>query len=134
MDSSAVSEWQKGGLRYAKLREIVPAYLAPDEVSAFFIGVRAAGGTFRLINPFTPLQREYVLAVTTDGLTILSLRRPGVFRASIRGTLYKKQPPIDIRWDDGKVVVDGKLSYVPIAFHHEDAQRVVALLRSLKAT
>ena len=128
MEGVAASEWQKGGLRYAKLKEIVPAYLAPAEVLAFFVGVRSAGGRFRLINPFTPLQREYVLAATTDGLAILRLRRPGVFRASIRDTLYESQPPIKIAWEDGKVVVDDKRAYVPIAFHQEDAERVVALL------
>lgn len=123
-----VSEWQKGGLRYAKLKEIVPAYLAPAEVLAFFVGVRSAGGTFRLINPFTPLQQEFVLAATTDGLSILRLRRPGVFRASIRDVSYNRRPPIDITWEDGKVVVDGESTYAPIAFHHEDAKRVVAIL------
>jgi hypothetical protein len=128
MAGPAVSEWQKGGLRYAKLKEIVPAYLAPAKVLAFFVGVRSRGGAFRLINPFTPLQREYVLAATTDGLAILRLRRPGVFRASIRETVYEGKPPIDIAWEDGNVVVDGKLLYAPIAFHQEDAQRVVDLL------
>lgn len=128
MEGSAVSEWQKGGLRYAKLKEIVPAYLAPAEVLAFFVGVRSAGGAFRLINPFTPLQREYVLAATTNGLAILSLRRPGVFRASIAETVYKVQQPSAITWEDGKVLVDGAFAYMPIAFHQEDAKQVVELL------
>lgn len=128
MASSAVSEWQKGGLRYAKLKEIVPSYLAPADVLSFFVAVSSAGERLRLINPFTPLQREYVLAATTDGLAILALRRPGVFRASIRDTRFEAPRPVDINWEDGKVVVEGQPPYVPIAFHREDAQRVVQLV------
>lgn len=128
MTDSAVSEWQKGGLRYAKLKEIVSSYLAPAEVLAFFVAVSSGGGRFRLINRFTPLQREYVLAATTNGLVILTLRRPGVFRASIRGTHFEARQPVNISWEYGKVVVEGQSPYVPIAFHREDAERVVQLV------
>jgi hypothetical protein len=133
MTNVAVSDWQKGGLRYAKLKEIIPAYLAPVKVLAFFVAVRSAGGPLRLANPFSPLQREYVLVATTNGLAILSLRRPGVFRASIQETIYECHPPIEIGWEKGKVVVAGQPPYAPIAFHREDAEQVVAILAGLKA-
>lgn len=126
MASTAVSDWQKGGLRYAKLKEIVPEYLSPAEVLAFFVAVTSAGGSTRLVNPLSPLQREYVLAATTRGLVILRLRRPGVFRASIRDTIYEGHDPSAVRWDGSKFVVDGR-PYVPIAFHREDAERVAKL-------
>lgn len=124
MSGSQPSEWQKGGIRYAKLKEIVPEYLAPAEVQAFFVGVKGRGGAIRLINPLSPLQREYVIATTTEGLVVLRLRRPGVFRASIKGTvLSKSKSDADVAWSDGRLVVDGE-TYQPIAFHREDAERV----------
>jgi len=125
---TATSDWQTGGLRYAKLKEVIPAYLAPAEVLAFFVAVKGAGGRLRLVNPFTPLQREYVLAATTNGLTILRLRRPGVFRASIRDSIYESREPADVRWTDGRVSVDGEM-YAPIAFHSEAAEQVVSILK-----
>jgi len=129
MVSSAASDWQKGGFRYAKLKGIVPAYLAPAEVLAFFVAVKGAGGQLRLVSPFTPLQREYVLAATTNGLTILRLRRPGVFRASIRDSIYESREPADVRWTDGRVSVGGE-TYAPIAFHSEDAEQVMSIFKA----
>jgi len=82
---------------------------------------------FRLINPFSPLQREYVIAATNDEIVVLRLRRPGVFRASIAGIHYRV--PIseaDIKWADDKFEVGGH-AYQPIAFHDQDAGKVAGL-------
>jgi hypothetical protein len=127
MTESAVDDWQRGGLRYLKLKEIVPEFLKPALVREFFVAVRSRGGMFRLINPFSPLQREYVIAVTNDEVVVLSLRRPGVFRASIAGIYYRV--PIaeaDIQWADGKFVVGGR-TYHPVAFHDQDAEKLAEL-------
>lgn len=127
MSESAISDWQRGGIRYLKLKEIVPEFLKPAEVQAFFIAVRSHGGIFRLINPFTPMQREYVIAATDDGVVVLQLRRPGVFRASIAGVVYRASADeATAKWQDGKFAVGG-VAYHPIAFHHEDAERVAEL-------
>ena len=127
MTNATVTDWQKGGLRYAKLTKIVPEFLAPDPVRAFFVGVKGSG-RFRLVNPFSPLQREYVIAATADELVVLRLRRPGVFRASIAGVAYRaKSEEIDLQWENGELVVDD-VSYRPVSFHGEDAEQVARLV------
>jgi len=128
MTEAAVSDWQKGGRRYAKLTTVVPEFLAPDTVRRFFVAVRGGGGFFRVFNPFTPLQREYVVAVTNQKVVVLWLRRPGVFRASIGGVVY--ETPVsdaDVLWHDGTLTVAG-VDYEPIAFHQEDAEVLCRLL------
>lgn len=131
MTEPGTSVWEKGGLRYQKLKKLVPAFLAPADVEAFFVGVRGRGGMPRLANPFTPLQREYVIAATSDGVVVLRLRLPGVFRASIAGVAHwAPRDGANVQWQDGQLIVDGD-SYGPIAFHEEDAERVAALLGSL---
>jgi len=124
----AESDWQKGGLRYAKLQGLVPEFLKPASVCMFFVGVRSQGGSFRLFNPLSPLQKEYVVAATDDGIAILWLRRPGVFRASIGGIVYKSHDKeANVQWDDGKLLVAG-VAYEPIAFHDEDAEGLARLV------
>lgn len=82
----------------------------------------------RLANPFTPFQRAYVIAATTDGIVVLKLRLPGVFRASISGVVYEApKGSAKVQWQEGRLIVDG-VTYAPIAFHQEDAERVVALV------
>jgi hypothetical protein len=128
MSEATVSDWKKGGLRYQKLQEKVPAFLAPTQLLGFFVAVRKRGGKARLLNPFTPFQREYVIAATNDGVAVLRLRRPGVFRASIAETVYQAPArEADVDWRDGKFVV-GRTKYQPIAFHQEDAERVAQML------
>jgi hypothetical protein len=130
MTESAIADWQKGGLRYAKLMKIVPEFLAPEQVRAFFVGVKG-GGRFRLINPFSPLQREYVIAATTDYLVVLRLRRPVVFRASIADVAYRvKSKEADLQWENGELTV-GDVSYQPISFHGQDAEEVARLSMAL---
>jgi hypothetical protein len=120
-----IGDWKKGGLRYRKLKRIVPSYLEPAELHGFFVGVPVSGGTLRLANPFTPLfQREYVIAATSDGVSVLRLRLPGVFRASISGRVYEQSGnDPEVRWDGQTFVVGGE-SYRPIAYHDEDAALV----------
>jgi hypothetical protein len=127
MTEPTISDWQKGGMRYAKLTKIVPEFLAPEQVQAFFVGVKG-GGRFRLINPFSPLQREYVIAATTEYLVVLRLRRPGVFRASVADVVYRvKSKEADLQWENGELTV-GNVSYRPISFHGEDAEEVARLI------
>jgi hypothetical protein len=134
MTQRAISDWQKGGLRYAKLKKTVPEFLAPVRVDAFFVAVRRRGGRFRLFNPLTPFQREYVIAATNDGVFVLKLRRPGVFRASISGICLRGAADrLQASLEDGKVVL-GSTSYQPIAFHQPDAERVVELLRASRTS
>src|SRR5262245_28939293 len=117
MSESAISDWQRGGIRYLKLKEIVPEFIEPEQVQAFFVAVRRHGGMLRLINPFTVLQREYVIAATNNGVVVIRLRRPGVFRASIAGVLYKAPTAeAGVKWLDGGLTVNG-IKYRPIAFH-----------------
>ena len=71
MSDSVVSDWQRGGVRYLKLKEIVPEALKPAQVQGFFVAVRSHGGLLRLINPLTILQREYVIAATDKGVAVL---------------------------------------------------------------
>jgi len=124
--SAAITDWQKGGVRYAKLKRIVPEFLEPATVHAFFVGVRN-GGRFRLLNPFSPLQREFVVAVTDDEVVILSLRRPGVFRASIAGVIYRsKLEDSNVAWNNGSCDVDG-VNYRPISYHDDDARHLANL-------
>lgn len=119
-----MSDWQKGGVRYAKLKRIVPEYLSPRKVDAFFVGVNSGGGKARLANPFTPFQREYVLIASSGRLVVLALRRPGVFRASIKGIVFDGSPDeAELRWRDGTLFAN-KMPYEPISFHEEDAQTV----------
>lgn len=127
MTNSAISEWQKGGVRYAKLKQIVPTYLAPASLRIFFVAVRHHGGTTRLLNPFTPLQREYVVAATDHGISVLWLKRPGVFRASIGGVEYAgSAQEANVHWQGDSLMVGG-ISYEPIAFHKEDAEALVTM-------
>jgi hypothetical protein len=121
------SDWQKGGIRYAKLKEVVPAYLAPEEVQAFFVAVRR-GGKGRLFNPFTPFEREFVIAATPDGVRVLKLKLPGVFRASVKSMVFQGDGEV-VSWDDERLTVAGA-SYRPISFHAEDAEEVARLLAS----
>jgi hypothetical protein len=122
---SDTSDWQKGGIRYAKLKEIVPAYLAPEKVEAFFVAVRGARRG-RLLNPFTPLHREFVVAATPTGVKVLRLKLPGVFRASIKSTVFEGHGEA-VSWNGKQMVVDG-VAYKPISFHTEDAQDVARLV------
>ena len=119
-----VSDWQKGGVRNAKLKRIVPEYLSPRDVDAFFVAVNSGGGRARLVNPFTPFQREYAVVASSGRLVILALRRPGVFRASIRGIVFDGSPNDgSLQWQEGTLFVN-KMPYEPISFHEEDAQAV----------
>jgi len=119
-----MSEWQKGGLRYAKLKKLVPEFLKPASSRLFFVAVRKRGGLVRLCNPLTPLQREFVVAATDRGITVLSLRRPGVFRASIGGVVYEGSvEQADVKLTEGGLSVGG-VTYEPIAFHKQDAEEL----------
>jgi hypothetical protein len=124
MSTERISEWQKGGVRYAKLKRIVPKYLGPRAVDAFFVGVKSGGGRSRLSNPLTPFQCEYVLVASSGKLVVLALRRPGVFRASIKGVVFDGSPEdAELQWRDGTLFIEG-MPYEPISFHEEDAQKV----------
>jgi hypothetical protein len=121
-------EWLKGGLRQKLLRQRVPAYLEPASVQAFFIGVRKRGGRKRLINPFSIFDREYVIAATNRGISVLRLKRPGVFNAQIAGVEY--EAPVasaDVKWHGDEMIVGGQ-SYRPVSFHASDAEQVGRLL------
>lgn len=120
--SSYISEWRKGGFRYLKLKEILPDFLAPSPMRAFFLGVRGLGGKSRLINPFTPFQREYVIAATTEEVVVIRVKRPGVFRAAIDRVVFRGSPDEgDLRWEGSRLSIAGK-SYQPISFHKGDAE------------
>lgn len=128
MEQAAVSEWQKGGIRYAKLKRIVPEFLAPDPLRVFIVAVRRRGGLFRLFNPLNFLQREYVVAATDTKIVVLWLRRPGVFRASIGGIAYEgSSRQTNVGWRAGKLTVND-ISYEPIAFHRQDAEELVRIV------
>jgi hypothetical protein len=129
MTDASSSDWSKGGLRYSKLKAIVPEYLAPEPVEAFIVAVAGRRRLPRLLNPFSPFQREYVIASTPGKVVVLRLKRPGVFRAAIDKISYETQrESAAIRWDAGKVVLAGT-DYWPISFHGEDAKELVALAR-----
>jgi hypothetical protein len=129
MTETANSDWLKGGLRYAKLKNAVPDYLAPEPVDAFFIAVAGRGRLPRLLNPFSPLQREYVVAVTAEKVIVLRLKLPGVFRATIDKVVYEaRREDVAIRWDNDKVVL-GNTDYWPISFHGDDAEELVSLVQ-----
>jgi hypothetical protein len=119
----------KGGLRYAKLKDVVPRHLEPEPVEVFFVAVGGRGRFPRLLNPFSPLQREYVIAITPRKVVVLRLKRPGVFRASIDKMVYEaRRRGAAIKWEDGRVVLAGN-EYWPISFHGDDAQALVALIQ-----
>ena len=127
MTETVISEWQKGGLRTAKLKRIVPEFLEPASLRLFLVAVRKRGGVVRLFNPFTVLHREYVVAATDKGITVLWLRRPGVFRASIGGVVYEGSvEQTDVRLTEGELSVGG-VTYEPIAFHKQDAEELARL-------
>jgi hypothetical protein len=123
-----ISDWQKGGVRYANLKTVVPAFLAPEKVDLFFVGVRG-GGRGRLLNPFTPLQREYVIVATPAGVRVLKLKLPGVFRASVKSIVFEGGAD-EVSWDGRRMYV-GDVSYAPISFHDEDAEEVGRLLGAI---
>jgi hypothetical protein len=128
MTKPATNDWLKGGLRYAKLKKVVPAYLAPEPVEAFFVAVTSRGRLSRLLNPLSPLQREYVVAATPRTVFVLKLKRPGVFRASIGGVVHEAlRDTADCKWIDDKLVLDG-VDYWPISFHGEDAEALASLI------
>ncbi|HET7510326.1 MAG TPA: hypothetical protein VFJ65_08780 [Solirubrobacterales bacterium] len=128
-DPTSISEWQKGGLRYLKLKNIIPDFLAPAQVTTFFVGVRGVGGKSRLINPFTPFQREYVIAAIDGEVVVIRLKLPGVFRAAIDSVIFRGSPGEgNLQWDGSRLRISG-VSYQPISFHEEDAARLVELLR-----
>lgn len=122
-----ISEWEKGGLRYAKLKKLVPEFMAPSRVEVFFVGVKGRRRISRLLNPLSPFQREYVIAATVEGLVVLRLRRPGVFRASISGIVCREEKDaVRVRWEGGLLTVGGS-SYSPISFHERDAEQLASL-------
>jgi len=128
MSDDAITDWQKGGVRYAKLRRIVLSFLAPERVDQFFIAVKGRGGAALLFDPFVTLKREYVVVLAGDEVVVLRLKRPGVFRAAVAGVESRvSRAQVDAKWRDGKLFLDG-VGYHPIAFHHEDAEEVAGLL------
>jgi len=83
----------------------------------------------RLLNPLSPLQREYVVAVTAEKVVVLKLKRPGVFRASVDGVIYRAdRRKVAAKMENGKVVLD-EADYWPISFHGEDAEALVRLIQ-----
>lgn len=127
MTDAVASDWLKGGLRYAKLKDVVPEYLAPESVEAFFVAVAGRGRLPRILNPLSPLQREYVIAITTGKVVVLRLKRPGIFRATIDKVFYEaSREDAAIEWDAGKVAIAGT-EFWPISFHEDDAKELVAL-------
>jgi len=124
------SEWLKGGLRYAKLKEAVREHLTPETVETFFVGRRKREGFGGLFNPFSPLRREYVIAVTDEKVFVLKLKLPGVFRAAVASVSHETlRRDAKAAWQKDRLVLDGG-EYWPIAFHDEDAEEVASLLRS----
>jgi hypothetical protein len=121
------NEWLKGGLRYAKLSQIVRERCAPEPVDAFFVATRNRR-RLDLFNPFSPLRREYVVGVTNEKVFVLKLKRPGVFRAAIAKVIYEK-PRRDARarWQRDRFILNEEV-YWPIAFHGEDAEQVASLI------
>jgi hypothetical protein len=83
----------------------------------------------RLLNPFSPFQREYVVAVTAGKVFVLKLKRPGVFRTSIGGVIYDaNREDVAAKLENGKVVL-GEAGYWPISFHGDDAEALVSLIQ-----
>jgi hypothetical protein len=127
-ETSLFDAWKKGGLRYRRLKQRVPEFLSPAKVDAFFVAVRKRGRIPELLNPLSPLQHEYVIAATSDGVSVLRLRRPGVFSATITGIEYEAAlDAANIEWREGRLALDG-VEYFPIAFHNDDAEQVAELL------
>jgi hypothetical protein len=119
--------WKKGGVRQATLEAVVPTYLSPKEVVGFFVATRRPRSFPRSsFNPLAMLRREFVLAVAGDNLSVLSLKRPAIFRASIANV--ETEVPLataDIDWDGKRLRVNDK-SYFPIPFHGEEAAQLAA--------
>jgi hypothetical protein len=125
-----LDEWKKGGLRYTLLKQRVPDFLAPVELRCFFVAVRKFGGLLRLTGLITLFQREYVIAATDNGVSVLLLKRPGVFSATIAGSTYEASlDEAKAKWKSGGLILDG-VEYRPIAFHDEDALDVARLLHA----
>lgn len=128
MAEGAWENWSRGGVRYAKLRAVVPEFLAPESVLSFFVAVDGRGGKARLANPFTPFQREYVVAVTDENVVALRLKLPGVFRASIADEVLRRDRwSVKAEWREDQLFLEGQ-RFGPIAFHEEDAEEVAGLL------
>lgn len=119
-----MDDWLKGGTRYRKLKERVSDYLAPSRVQAFFVGIQRHSGRFQLFNPLVIFRPEYVIAVTTDKVLVLRLRRPAVYRASIAEIEHEEPRDIaNVAWS-GRDLIVGGANYRPIPFHRGDAEDV----------
>lgn len=121
---SLFDEWKKGGLQYRMLKQRVPEYLSPVQVHDFAVAVRTPARFPELLNPLSPMKREYVIALTSKGVSVLALRRPGVFSWKISDTEYEaSHEDASVVWDNDKLVIGG-VTYFPISFHKKDAKRI----------
>jgi hypothetical protein len=117
--------WKKGGVRQVALEAAVPEFLAPAHVRGFFVATkhrRILGiSTF---NPLTYFRREYVVVATDTGLSIIRLKRPPIFRASLDSVeLNLTRGDGRVSWKGSRLLVDG-VTYFPIPFHGEGAAAI----------
>jgi hypothetical protein len=116
------ADWERGGIRYLKLKERLPRYLAPRQVRAFFVACR---GQERLSTFSHIFRREYLIAATDRGVVVVRMRRPAIVSARFSGIV--DEPGADdsqLIWNDGALMIAGS-AYRPIQ-HHEAAADEVA--------
>lgn len=125
--------WKKGGVRQSALEAVVPAYLSPRSVTAFFVATRKLRRfPWSSLNPLVTFRKEFVLAATNHTLAVLRLKRPAIFRAAIADV----EAEVDladpsIKWDGKRIAVADE-NYFPIPFHDEDAARVVSRCQAVR--
>lgn len=123
LEDLTYADWERGGLRYLKLRERLPLYLAPRQVRAFFVACRGHGRLSTFSHMF---RREYAVAATDRGVVVVRMRRPAIVSATLSGMVAElAADDPQLTWTDGAFVIAGR-DYRPIR-HHEAAADEVAL-------
>jgi hypothetical protein len=126
LEEMSYEDWERGGLRYLRLKERLPSYLAPRPVRAFFVACRGRGRLSTFSHLF---RREYVIAATDDGVIVVRMRRPAIVSARFTGLVAElRSDDPRVGWDDEAFIICGR-DYRPIQHHEEAADDVARWLR-----
>jgi hypothetical protein len=126
LEGMSYEDYERGGLRYLRLKARLPNYLEPRPVRAFFVACRGRGHLSTFSHIF---RREYAIAATDEGVVVVRIRRPAIVSTRLDEIVAELQAgDPQLTTDDDAFVIAGR-DYRPIQHHEKAADEVARWLR-----